>query len=148
TITVNASADASRQGLLPEYAGGQVASGGRVGILGSLDNMDSPFSVNSYTSRYIEQLQASTVADVVRHDPSVRVARGFGNFQESFFIRGFLTASDDIAYNGLFGLLPRQATAAELAERIEVLRGAGGFLYGAAPSGGGIGGTINVLPKR
>lgn len=148
TITVNASADASRQGLLPEYAGGQVASGGRVGILGSLDNMDSPFSVNSYTSRYIEQLQASTVADVVRHDPSVRVARGFGNFQESFFIRGFLTASDDIAYNGLFGLLPRQATAAELAERIEVLHGAGGFLYGAAPSGGGIGGTINVLPKR
>ncbi|MGG4604593.1 TonB-dependent receptor [Paenalcaligenes sp. Me131] len=148
TITVNASADASKDGLLPEYAGGQVASGGRVGILGSLSNMDSPFSVNSYTSRYIEELQATTVADVVRHDPSVRTARGFGNFQESFFIRGFLTASDDIAYNGLFGLLPRQSTAAELAERIEVLHGAGGFLYGAAPSGGGIGGTINVLPKR
>lgn len=148
TITVNASADASRDGLLPEYAGGQVASGGRVGILGSLSNMDSPFSVSSYTSRYIEELQATTVADVIRHDPSVRTARGFGNFQESFFIRGFLTASDDIAYNGLFGLLPRQSTAAELAERIEVLHGAGGFLYGAAPSGGGIGGTINVLPKR
>lgn len=148
TITVNASADASKDGLLPEYAGGQVASGGRVGILGSLSNMDSPFSVSSYTSRYIEELQATTVADVVRHDPSVRTARGFGNFQESFFIRGFLTASDDIAYNGLFGLLPRQSTAAELAERIEVLHGAGGFLYGAAPSGGGIGGTINVLPKR
>lgn len=148
SITVNASADASKDGLLPEYAGGQVASGGRVGILGSLSNMDSPFSVSSYTSRYIEELQATTVADVVRHDPSVRTARGFGNFQESFFIRGFLTASDDIAYNGLFGLLPRQSTAAELAERIEVLHGAGGFLYGAAPSGGGIGGTINVLPKR
>ena len=148
TITVKASADASRDGLLPDYAGGQVASGGRVGIMGSLDNMDSPFSVTSYTSRYIRELQATTVADVVRHDPSVRTARGFGNFQESFFIRGFLTASDDIAYNGLFGLLPRQSTAAELAERIEVLHGAGGFLYGAAPSGGGIGGTVNILPKR
>lgn len=148
TITVNVSADASKQGLLPEFAGDQVATGGRVGILGAIDNMESPFSLTSYTSQYIQQLQAPTVASVVQHDPAVRTARGFGNFQESYFMRGFLTASDDIAYNGLYGLLPRQATAAELAERVEVLRGAGGFLYGAAPSGGGIGGTINILPKR
>ncbi len=148
TITVKASADASAEGLSPEFAGGQVARGGRAGVLGTRDNMDTPFSITSYTNRLMQSQQARSVADVVQNDPAVRTARGFGNFQETFFIRGFLTVSDDIAYNGLFGLLPRQYTAVESVERVEVLRGASAFLYGAAPSGGGIGGTINVLPKR
>ncbi|MET0856375.1 MAG: TonB-dependent receptor, partial [Telluria sp.] len=38
--------------------------------------------------------------------------------------------------------------ASELIERVEVLRGASSFLNGAAPGGGGIGGTINLVPKR
>lgn len=37
TVTVRASADASAQGLSPAYAGGQVARGGRAGILGTQD---------------------------------------------------------------------------------------------------------------
>ncbi|MEQ4619598.1 MAG: TonB-dependent receptor [Corticimicrobacter sp.] len=147
-ITVQASADASAGGLLDEYAGGQVARGGRVGVLGARDNMDTPFSLTSYTNRLIRDQQARSVADVLQNDPSVRTARGFGNFQETYFIRGFLTTSDDIAYNGLYGLLPRQFTSAEMIERVEVMRGAGAFLYGAAPSGMGIGGTVNILPKR
>ncbi|PHV09913.1 Plug domain-containing protein [Chitinimonas sp. BJB300] len=36
-------------------------------------------------------------------------------------------------YNGLHGLLPRQYLAAELIERVEVLRGANDFLNGAPP---------------
>jgi iron complex outermembrane receptor protein len=35
-----------------------------------------------------------------------------------------------------------------LLERVEVLRGANAFLNGAAPGGSGIGGSINLLPKR
>ncbi|WP_312517817.1 TonB-dependent receptor plug domain-containing protein [Massilia sp.] len=84
----------------------------------------------------------------MQNDPSVRVARGFGNFQESYVIRGFTVNSDDLAYNGLYGLLPRQFVAAELLERVEVFRGANAFINGAAPGGGGIGGAINLLPKR
>lgn len=147
-IVVQPSADASAAGLLREYAGGQVARGSRVGILGSKDLMDTPFSTSSYTNQLIQNQQARSVADVVTNDPSVRTARGFGNFSETYFIRGFLTYADDIAYNGLYGLLPRQYTAAEMIERVEILRGADAFLYGAAPSGMGIGGTINILPKR
>lgn len=49
-VQVNASADASAEGLAPEYAGGQVASGGRVGLLGTQSNMDTPFNLTSYTS--------------------------------------------------------------------------------------------------
>lgn len=147
-ITVNASADASAQGLSPAYAGGQVARGGRAGILGTNDNMDTPFSITSYTNEFIQDRQARSVGEVLQSDPSVRVARGFGNFQESYFIRGFTLGSDDLGFNGLFSVLPRQYIATELFERVEVLRGASAFLIGANPGGGGIGGAINLLPKR
>lgn len=148
TVTVRASADASAQGLSPAYPGGQVARGGRAGILGTRDRMETPFSITSYTSDLIQDRQAHSVGEVLQNDPGVRVARGFGNFQESYFIRGFILSSDDVAYNGLYSLLPRQYIATELFERVEVLRGASAFLTGANPGGGGLGGAINLLPKR
>lgn len=148
TITVNASADASAAGLAAAYAGGQVARGSRIGFLGNRDIMDTPFSGTSYTQELIQNQQARSVADVVQNDASVRTARGFGNFQELYVIRGFPVYSDDMAYNGLYGLLPRQYVAAELLERVEIFRGANTFLNGAAPGGSGIGGAVNLLPKR
>ena len=148
TVVVSASADASAQGLPSVYAGGQVARGGRLGLLGNVDIMDTPFNSTNYTSALIQDQQARSVADVVQNDPSVRVARGFGNYQELYMIRGFPVGSDDTAYNGLYGLLPRQFVATELVERVEVLRGAHSFINGAAPAGGSIGGSINLLPKR
>ncbi|MCS0627751.1 TonB-dependent siderophore receptor [Telluria mixta] len=148
TVVVTASADASAQGLPSAYAGGQVARGGRLGLLGNVDIMDAPFNATNYTHALIQDQQARSVADVVQNDPSVRVARGFGNYQELYVIRGFAVNSDDLAYNGLYGLLPRQFVASELLERVEVLRGANSFINGAAPGGGGIGGMINLLPKR
>nr|WP_174505617.1 TonB-dependent receptor [Acinetobacter sp. Marseille-Q1620] len=148
TITVVASADASQDGLMPDFAGGQVASGGRVGIFGNQKNIDTPFNLTSYTSQYIQERQAKSVGDVLKADPSVRVGRGFGNFQENYYIRGFNLGSDDTAYNGLYSILPRQYIPTELFERVEVLKGASSFLNGAMPGSGGIGGAINLLPKR
>lgn len=145
-VTVTASADASEEGLTPAYAGGQVATGGRAGILGNQDYMASAFSITSYTNQLIQDRQARSVGEVLQNDPGVRVSRGFGNFQESYFMRGFILSSDDIAYNGLYSILPRQYIATELFERVEVLRGASSFLTVASPSGGGIGGNINLLP--
>jgi len=148
TVVISASADASAQGLPAAYAGGQVARGGRAGLLGNVDIMDSPFNSTNYTSALIQDQQARGVADVLQNDPSVRVARGFGNYQELYVIRGFPVNSDDLAYNGLYGLLPRQFVATELLERVEVLRGAHSFINGAAPGGSSVGGSINLLPKR
>ena len=148
SMTVTASADASAEGLAPAYAGGQVATGGRAGILGTQDYMDSAFSITSYTNELIQDRQAKSVGEVLQNDPGVRVARGFGNFQEAYIIRGFVLNSDDVSYNGLYSVLPRQYIATELFERVEVLRGASSFLTGASPSGGAIGGSINLLPKR
>jgi iron complex outermembrane receptor protein len=148
TVVVSASADASAQGLPAAYAGGQVARGGRLGLLGNVDIMDTPFNATNYTQALIQEQQARSVGDVVQNDPSVRVARGFGNFQELYVIRGFAVNSDDMAYNGLYGLLPRQFVASELLERVEIFRGANSFINGAAPGGGGIGGAVNLVPKR
>ncbi|MDQ4624617.1 TonB-dependent receptor [Janthinobacterium lividum] len=148
TVVVNASADASAEGLSKAYAGGQVARGGRMGILGAVDMMDSPFGGTSYTQQFIADQQARSVGDLLQSDPAVRMSRGYGNFQEVYVIRGFALDSDDVAYNGLYGVLPRQYVSPELLERVEVFRGASAFLNGAAPGGSGIGGAINLMPKR
>lgn len=147
-IVVVSSADASAEGLPSVYEGGQVATGSRVGLLGNQDIMDTPFSTTSYTNDYIANQQAQSVGDVLKKDPTVRVARGFGNFQEAYFIRGFITTSDDTMYNGLYGILPRQYIATELFERVEVQRGASAMLNGSTPGGISSGGAINLLPKR
>ena len=148
TVTVNASADASADGLPAEFAGGQVARGSRLGVLGNVDNLDSPVRSVAYTQQLIADQQAQGVGDVLKNDPVVRTTRGFGNFQESYMIRGFIANSDDLMYNGLFGILPRQYVAAEMMERVEVLYGASAFLNGATPGDAGLGGTINIVPKR
>lgn len=147
-LTITASADASRTGLLGEYAGGQVANGGRMGFLGNKTTLTNPFSTTVYTNEYITNQQADSVGDVLKKDASVQLARGFGNFQESYIIRGFVTNSDDTMMNGLYGIMPRQHIASDLFERVEIQRGAGTFLNGMAPAGSNKGGTINLLPKR
>ncbi|RZU02326.1 TonB-dependent receptor [Rivibacter subsaxonicus] len=147
-VVIEASADASAAGLTKPYAGGQVARGGRVGLLGNKDFMETPFAGTAYTQGLIQNQQARGVGDVLVNDPAVRNARGFGNFQELYVIRGFPIYSDDMSYNGLYGLLPRQYVAAELLERVEVFRGPSAFLNGAAPGGSALGGSINLLPKR
>jgi iron complex outermembrane receptor protein len=86
TVVVSASADASAEGLSKNFAGGQVARGGRAGLLGNVDIMDAPFNTLNFTSALIQDQQARSVADVLQNDPSVRVARGFGNFQELYVI--------------------------------------------------------------
>ena len=132
----------------PAYAGGQVSRGGRLGALGNRDMMDVPFQVTGYTEELIRNQQAETIADVLANDPTVRTTNTFGNFGEQFVIRGFPVTGEDIAINGLYGIAPRQIIATEFYERVELLRGANAFLNGIAPSGGGIGGTINLVPKR
>src|ERR1700750_2853169 len=107
TQVVNISADASAGGLKPAYAGGQVARGGRVGLLGSQDVMDTAFTINNYPAKLIQDQQAVSLADVLQNDPAVRVTRGFGNFQQAYMVRGLVVYSDDISYKRLYGLLAR-----------------------------------------
>jgi len=132
----------------PAYAGGQVATGGQLGLLGNRGVMETPFNQTSYTAQKAQDQQAQTIRDVLVDDPSVRIVRPTGNNgAQNMMIRGFTVESMDIAYGGLYGLLPTYAIGVELAERIEVLKGPSAMLNGMPPSGA-IGGTINVVPKR
>ena len=75
--------------LPPAYSGGQVAVGGRLGMLGNSDVMDAPFSVSTYTAALIKDQQATTVGDLLERDSSVRSTGQTGGIVDSFFIRGF-----------------------------------------------------------
>src|ERR1700760_700103 len=61
TVVVSASADASADGLTKAYAGGQVARGGRLGLLGNVDMMDTPFNTMNFTQQLIQDQQARSV---------------------------------------------------------------------------------------
>ncbi|WP_397473863.1 TonB-dependent receptor [Pusillimonas sp.] len=146
-ITVTGSAPLNND-TPPAYAGGLVARGGQAGVLGNMDYMDMPFTQTSYTAKLIESQQARTLGDVLKNDASVQTGLGFGNQAESFVIRGLPLYNDDLSFNGLYGILPRQILPTEMVERVEVFKGASAFLNGAAPGGSGLGGLINIQPKR
>lgn len=145
---VKVSGNAERPSDLPEaYAGGQVAKGARLGLLGNQDVMDTPFNITSYTAKLIEDQGAKTVADVLNNDPSVRFTTSGSHAFENFRLRGFDVHSSDLAINGMYGLAPLGHSSLEFVERVEVLKGPGAMFTGMAPSGG-IGGIINLVPKR
>jgi iron complex outermembrane receptor protein len=144
-VTVTGSALSS--GLPPVYAGGQVASGGRVGLLGNLSDLDTPFSATQYTAKLIEDQQAQNIGDVLVNDPSVRNTYSRGAGRDEFNIRGFSLFNYDVSFNGLYGVSPRNASSLIGVERVEVLRGPNALLNGMAPYGS-VGGAINLVPKR
>lgn len=71
--------------------GGQVARGGRVGLLGDKGVMETLFSVTHYTSERITDQQAVTLAEVLNADPSARFTGQIDGVTDSFFIRGLLS---------------------------------------------------------
>src|SRR5690606_3966287 len=75
-------ASSAEDALAAPYAGGQVARGGGLGVLGSSDVMDTPFSTTNYTSQFLNDQQARTLADVVVSEASVRVMTSTGSFSE------------------------------------------------------------------
>lgn len=139
--------DSSFGSLPPSYAGGQVATGSQLGVLGNVDIMDAPFSATAYTEQLIADQQSWTVGEVLRADPSVRFTTPAGHNAENFTIRGFDINSSDLAFNGLYGLLPQTHVPTQFLERVEIFRGPSAMLSGISPTGA-VGGVINLVPKR
>ncbi|QYU69481.1 TonB-dependent siderophore receptor [Leptolyngbya sp. 15MV] len=125
-----------------------VEQSGRAGVLGDKAAEDVPFSLRSYNAALILNQQPQTLGQVLENDPTIRTTTGFGIAGELFVIRGFALAGDDIGYDGLYGIMPRQLVAPELYDSVQVLNGSTAFLNGAAPGGSGIGGSVNLIPKR
>ncbi|MFC4235643.1 TonB-dependent siderophore receptor [Thalassospira xianhensis] len=147
---IRVEANSTQSDLPPAYAGGQVATGGRLGMLGNTDIMDAPVSITSYTSEKIADQQAQTIADVLKHDPSVRAPNSSGGMLDTYQIRGFnmnTGNSGEVSFNGVYGVAPTYRAQTGYAERIEVLKGPAALLGGMAPNSG-VGGVINIVPKR
>jgi iron complex outermembrane receptor protein len=130
----------------PDYAGGQVARGGKVGLLGNRDYMETPFSSTTYTENYIQNTQSRTLTDLLSGDPTVRT--GWPNglvFDDRVMIRGVVVQNTNFGFGGLYGIAPAQSDMTGI-DRVEIFRGPSAFLNGALPSA--VGGTVNLVPKR
>ncbi|TCW84408.1 TonB-dependent siderophore receptor [Burkholderia sp. SRS-46] len=163
SYSLRPSAAAGMQGVLPAvtvigkriddaivapYAGGQVAQGARVGLLGNRDYMDTPFSLTSYTEKLVRDEQSTSVAELLTTtDPSVRAAIDSSNRYDAITIRGLRVENSEIGLNGLYGLAPAYRVGPDPIERIEILKGPGALLSGMLPQGS-VGGSVNVVTKR
>ncbi len=137
--------------LMPPYAGGQVATGGQVGMLGNRSVMNTPFSQTSYTNKLIEDQQARTVNDVMANEPSVIIGTKGGGRNDWWTFRGFpvQTYLGGNSLNGLPGMAPLNYPSTDFIERVEVLRGPNALLKGTAMNGqGALGGTVDLITKK
>ena len=131
------------------YAGGQVATGGQVGMLGNRSVMNTPFSQTSYTNKTIQDQQARTVQDVLANDPSIMTSAKGGGSNDMGFFRGFPEQSviGLRSLNGLQAIAPAQFPSTDYIERVEVLKGPSALLNGM-PTSNTIGGSVNLVTKQ
>jgi iron complex outermembrane receptor protein len=129
------------------FANGYLSNKTKLGVLGEKDIIDTPFTVNTYTNKIIQVRKASSVAEVLKIDPSIRPITNQGHMVEAFRIRGFNFDSEDVSLNGMYGVAPTSRTPTEMIESIDVIKGPNALVAGMSPSGG-IGGVINVNTKR
>ncbi|QOW50523.1 MULTISPECIES: TonB-dependent siderophore receptor [unclassified Acinetobacter] len=130
-----------------QLANGKLKAQTDLGALGNKKIVDTPFSVAAYSKKLIEEQQASTVAQVLKNDASIRMTTNQGHLYENFQIRGFGVHGDEIALDGLYGMAPVSRVPTETLEAVMVLKGPNALVAGMAPNGG-IGGVINITPKR
>jgi len=140
TVTAAAQPSPQRDGRAADgYRARAVSS---VGVLDSMNLRDVPFSISVMPRELIENIQAQSPDDIYKINPSTRtiVAQGTG-WSPVVGIRGFSTY--DTAEDGLRRPY-NHAAVLEDKERVEVLNGLSGFLYGAAAPAG----IVNYVYKR
>lgn len=114
-----------------------------VGAFGSKDALDIPISIQTYSSELMENMRARTINDILKNDSSVQNA-AVGGAYDHVRIRGFAVDwTNTMRVDGM-SLAPYQDVPLENIDRVDVLKGPSGFLYGYNSPGG----TVNYLLKR
>lgn len=120
-------------------------------IWGGMSVQDAPYSISVVPSQLIENVQASQPEDVYKLIPQITNVLPQQNISGNPFayVRGFsitqFTNGAGVAYDGLLGGAGGMFnTVLEDKERVELLSGVSGFLYGT----GSVGGVINNVLKR
>ncbi|GGO65319.1 TonB-dependent receptor [Bowmanella pacifica] len=114
-----------------------------VGAFGAKDAMEVPLAIQSYSAELISETSPRTVSDMLALDPSVLKSSYGGGF-DNFRLRGFAMDNFNTIRRDGMALAPHYDVPLELVERVDVLKGPSGFLYGFNSPGG----TINYIPKR
>lgn len=113
-----------------------------VGALGSMSLQDTPFSMSVVPLELMQNIQAQSPDDIYKLNASTRTTTPqITSWSPAVNIRGFAgynTAEDGLRrpYN--------HAAVIEDKERVEILNGLSGFLFGAAQPGG----MVNFVYKR
>ncbi|MDJ0275270.1 TonB-dependent siderophore receptor [Sphingomonas sp. 2R-10] len=114
-----------------------------VGAFGDKDPLDVPLAIQLYDAEVIRSITPRTVRDVLVLDPAVQSSAYGGGF-DNFRLRGFAMDNFNTIRRDGLALAPHYDMPVELVERIDVLKGPSGFLYGFNSPGG----TINYISKR
>ena len=114
------------------------------GALGTASALDTPFSVSTVTASEIQDKQITTARGLFASDASITVPlTSYSNVGGQIYIRGISTAADGLI-DGMNVDLNTQEFSPEIFERVDVLKGATGFMYGF----GAPGGIINYVTKK
>nr|WP_315252725.1 TonB-dependent receptor [uncultured Duganella sp.] len=133
---------------VPAAPGGQVARAARLGLLGNVDVMDTPFNQTSYTSKLMQDQQVRGLMDLLENDPAVRNSTPIDGEADIIMVRGFEMFGREIMINGIAGLGDNRGAMIEAVDRVEVMKGPSAMLNGVSPWGSSVGGTINYVLKR
>jgi len=103
----------------------------------------TPFNVGTVTEALIEEQYATTVSGALVNISSVNIQPGNG-VHDFFLIRGFDSLSSALVM--IDGASEPETTFYDLynVEKVEILKGPSGFLYGSNP----LAGTVNLVRKQ
>ncbi|MEN7528710.1 TonB-dependent siderophore receptor [Cupriavidus sp. 2SB] len=137
TVTVSSKAD-----TLDEYRADKAS----MGAFGNTPLQDTPFSVDVVTRDLMDNQQATSIVQALKNDASVSMtSNNIGGLSSQIAVRGItldLLNGRKVDGQNIFGWsgdLPLDHF-----EQVQLLKGAGGFLYGFAAPGG----IINFISKR
>ncbi|CAN5139977.1 N/A [soil metagenome] len=132
--------------------GGEIIVSGRreaqvieAGPLGTRSILETPFSVGQVDSEQIKRIAATTIDAAFNYDPSIRSNNSGVASGNTFSVRGqSVDLTNGYKYDGLAFPYWFQDHPIEAVEQIQVVKGAGGFVYGyASPSG-----VVNFVSKK
>ncbi|HTH40729.1 MAG TPA: TonB-dependent receptor [Rhodocyclaceae bacterium] len=136
---VRVNAEQEREG---SAEGGYRSRTANLGPLGNKPLDEVPYSVSVTPAALIENLQAGSLTEALRYDPTVNPEMGSNRSGDYLSIRGFINSSNQ-SIDGL-----RASVAAggylEDKEKVEVMSGATSFLSGIASPAG----MVNYVLKR
>lgn len=144
-IRAVAASDPVARSAPPVYAGGQVARGAQVGVLGNRGLFETPVAIKAFTEAYIADQIAFVSNDLMARDASFTVTNAATlNGATAGRLRGFRLEPFESSFDG-YATVSSRRYPLEMLERVEVLKGPTTIFTGIV---GGVGGTINYVSKK